>query len=71
MRQIGVLHELDIYPGIRQEVSLSLAHQFELPEQKAIVLTDDYNPIDFFDAGAREEARLAILRSAEPELLVN
>ncbi len=68
---ISTLSHLDIYPGVRSDVESSLTHQVELPRQRAIVLTDDYNPMDFFDSGAREEVRLSILRNSEPDLLFN
>lgn len=67
----SVLNRLDIYPGIRSDVSMSLAHRVEFPEQQAMVLTDDYNPIDFFDSSAREKVRLSILNNSELELLIN
>ena len=48
----------------------NIGRTYQLPgETPAIILTDDYNPIDVFDVSVREEIRKRILRNSEWEIL--
>ena len=48
--------------------NLGRRHRFA-PDTPSIVLTDDYNPIDVYDAPLRERVRRTIIATTEPELL--
>ena len=49
----------------------NIGRRFSFPEDApAIVLTDDYNPIDFFDAGLRESVRRQIIQSTDWDMLL-
>ncbi len=48
-----------------------LGRTYRLPEDAAaVVLTDDYNPVDFFDIGLKEWVRRTILRTIDADLLI-
>ncbi len=52
------------------QVRANLGRRFDFAAgTPAIVLTDDYNPIDVFDAPLRERVRRTIIATTEPELL--
>ena len=60
-----------VHPMVSGEILANLGRQYHLPtETPAIVLTDDYNPIDFFDADLKEKTRLGILRNTEWDILL-
>ncbi|MGW8273271.1 MAG: hypothetical protein ACWGN7_07780, partial [Thermodesulfovibrionales bacterium] len=40
------------------------------PADDAIILTDNYNPIDFYDRWLKEHVRESILRDTMPEVLL-
>lgn len=68
----SLLASFPVYPPIARDVALDLATPLALPVgADALVLTDDYNPIDVFDAQTREAVRLGILRNSEMELLLD
>lgn len=53
------------------EVWSTIGKRFEFPENTpAIVLTDDYNPVDFYDAWLRESVRRQIIESTDWEMLL-
>ena len=48
-----------------------MGKRFTFPENApAMVLTDDYNPIDFFDAALRESVRREIIQSTDWDMLL-
>ncbi len=47
----------DMNPGLRQEVEAAIRNLKPVDTTRGIVLTDDYNPVDYFDAGNRERTR--------------
>ena len=63
----------DIYtmhPFFEQEIKANLGKRFYFPaDTQAIVLTDDYNPIDFYDYWLRELIRTRILETVDWDLL--
>ncbi|MBT8438726.1 MAG: fused MFS/spermidine synthase [Gammaproteobacteria bacterium] len=53
------------------DVWSTIGARFSFPQDtQAIVLTDDYNPIDFYDAWLRESVRREILQSTDWEMLI-
>jgi len=61
---------MDVSRFARQEVLANIGNRFVFPETtEAIVLTDDYNPIDVFDSDLREGVRKAILDSTHWDIL--
>ncbi|MDX1594711.1 MAG: fused MFS/spermidine synthase [Gammaproteobacteria bacterium] len=59
-----------VHPLAIDRVRRNLARRYTFPPgTPAIVLTDDYNPIDVFDAPLRERVRRSIIATTEPELL--
>ena len=54
----------------REEVMDNIGRRFEFPDDTpAIILTDDYNPIDVFDVSVREEVRQRILNNTDWKIL--
>lgn len=52
-----------VHPLCRDEVAAAFATQIEIPPGRGRVLTDDFNPVDYYDAFNREnERRLLALR---------
>jgi spermidine synthase len=57
---------------VRRIVFSNLGREFEFPPgTPAIVLTDDYNPIDFFDGWLRETVRGMILETTDWDILIS
>jgi len=60
-----------IHPQLRSIVMKILRKKYTFNEdQPAMVLTDNYNPIDFYDAALRERVRKNLLRYLNRELLI-
>jgi spermidine synthase len=60
-----------VHPRVRASMRGKLYERFELPEgTPAIILTDDYNPLDFYDAGIREGVRREILETTDWDVLI-
>ena len=60
-----------IHPKARPVVEASLANRFRFPSgTRAIVLTDDYNPIDFYDVWLKEDVRRAVVQSTDWDVLI-
>ncbi|RRJ82749.1 fused MFS/spermidine synthase [Aestuariirhabdus litorea] len=65
------LNRFSVHPMAREGVQANLGRRFEFPSgTPAIVLTDDYNPIDFFDSETREGVREIIINSTPWEILI-
>jgi len=63
--------KLIIHPFYEKFIRANLATRFEFPTgTNAIVLTDNYNPIDFYDFWLREYVRKNILEAVDWDLLV-
>lgn len=59
-----------IHPFFEQDIRRNLGAKFTFPEDThAIVLTDNYNPIDFYDFWLREFVRSSILETIDWDLL--
>ena len=64
-------HRIVIHPNFEQSLRASMGKRFEFPAgTPAIVLTDNYNPIDFYDFWLRELVRKMILDTIDWDLLV-
>jgi len=63
--------EYAIHPKARAVVEASLTHRFSFPpDTRAIVLTDAYNPIDFYDVWLKEDVRRAVVQSTDWDVLI-
>jgi len=51
---------LTVHPGCREEVRAKLAGIMETQPDNGIVLTDDYNPADYYDAANRATVRRSL-----------
>ncbi|MBI3776100.1 MAG: fused MFS/spermidine synthase [Gammaproteobacteria bacterium] len=70
MLPLGEVPGIDIHPRVNAQVRSFLRSSYPLPvDADALVLTDDYNPMDFFDAGLRETVRGWLLQSTARGLL--
>jgi len=57
---LAVLHEPDlarVHPSCRWDVERAMTGLRETDPQRGRVLTDDYNPVEFYDAANREQTR--------------
>lgn len=60
------------HPKVEHQVFSNLGRRFQFAtDTPAIVLTDDYNPIDFFDGWLRETVRRSILQSTDWDILIS
>ncbi len=60
------------HPNVAKAVFLNLGQRFQFPaDTPAIVLTDDYNPIDFFDGWLREVIRKNIVEGTDWDILIS
>ena len=67
---LGEVPGLAIHPLVNSAVRSFMRQSYPYPvDADALVLTDDYNPIDFFDAGLRETVRGWLLESTAKGLL--
>jgi spermidine synthase len=54
----------DVHPACRGELETALAAPRPVDASRGIVLTDDYNPVEYFDAPNRERTRRLLARGA-------
>jgi len=60
-----------IHPELQSNIIKNIGQQYKFDEnQPAIVLTDDFNPIDFYDIVLREKIRKNLLDYLDRELLI-
>ena len=60
-----------VHPFAQAGVSRFLGRQYRFPDNtRSVVLTDDYNPIDFFDVELKEWVRKTILDATDIDLLL-
>lgn len=55
----------DVPRMLRDDVATTLAHPVDVDVTRGIVLTDDYNPVDYHDAENRETVRRMLARAGE------
>ncbi len=66
-----VLADRRVHPLAEEGVRRWLGAPYRLPDSEgSIVLTDNYNPIDFYDQAAREQVRMNILRQTDADMLL-
>mgnify|MGYP000064615548 CR=1 FL=1 len=72
-RELQVDHaRFQSHASVRQKVFANLGRRYDFPAgTPAIVLTDDYNPVDFFDGWLREMVRKSILESTDWDILIS
>lgn len=59
-----------VHDLVQQRVRNNLGQTFSFPANAAsIILTDDYNPVDFYDTWLKEELRRSILASQDADIL--
>ena len=69
--QSARLKSIDIHPRLEKSVRAQLGARFTFPAgTPAIVLTDDYNPIDFYDSWLREYIRNGLLKGMDWDILI-
>lgn len=65
------LTTLEIHPRLDQAIRAHLGTRFDFPvTTPAIVLTDDYNPIDFYDSWLRESIRRGLINGMDWSVLL-
>jgi len=68
---LSLLNEMAVHSMALETVQKNLGKRFYFPDDMdAIILTDNYNPIDVFDAETREGVRKVILESTPWEILL-
>lgn len=61
-----------IYPAAYQEVANSLRQEFTFPADTPVMtLTDNFNPVDFYDVWLREQVRAGIMSYSDWDILLN
>lgn len=68
LREHGSVDLEAVHPDLRDAVSELLAAVRTIDPGKGIVLTDDFNPVDFHDAGNRERMRRRLVSWMHPVL---
>jgi len=66
----GFVHQPDyesIHPHARNEARTTFNNIIEVTSNDGIVLTDNYNPTDFFDAANREDIRRRLALGSRPD----
>ncbi len=65
------LRQYPVSPFASRTVWDNIGKQFHFPDDTpALVLTDDYNPIDFYDASLREKVRKDIIDTTDRDILL-
>jgi spermidine synthase len=69
--QSSVYAQEPIHPQARHLVEQSMSNSFSFPPgTPALLLTDDFNPIDLRDLWLKEEVRQNILNTTDPDILL-
>jgi len=61
LRQPGLDH---VHPDVRSQVERAFLRTVETNPDHGMILTDNYNPVEFYDAANREEIRRFLAQSA-------
>ena len=61
--QLRTISIEDAHPSVRAQVELCLSSNFSVDPRAGRVLTDDFNPVEFYDAKNREEHRRSLALS--------
>ena len=66
-----ITKKFPVDPMAQEGLARLLGKKYVFPRQaKAIVLTDDYNPVDFYDSWVKENVRKRILESTDWDILI-
>lgn len=66
-----ILNDYYIHILSRQAVEQAFGKTFSFPpDTEAIILTDEYNPIEIFDIWQKERVRKSIIRHTDPDILL-
>jgi len=70
--QLDRVKDMSIHPGASDSVLLSIRQPYVLPtNQGAMILSDNYNPIDFYDLWLKEEVRKIIMDTTDFDILLS
>ncbi len=70
--QFDRISNMSIHPLADSNVRLSMQHPFVLqPNDKAMILSDNYNPVDFYDLWLKEQVRKIILDTTDFDILLS
>lgn len=70
--QLDRINKFAIHPSAERMVRLSMQQPFAFPQQTpALVLSDDYNPVDFYDLWLKEQVRKIILDTTDFDILLS
>jgi spermidine synthase len=62
---------IPVHPLASERVVRGMARTFRFPEgTPAVILTDDYNPVDFYDTWLRERVRRNLLNSTDWDVMI-
>jgi predicted membrane-bound spermidine synthase len=61
VRQPGLDH---VHPDVKQSVEIAMARTVETNPDHGLILTDDYNPVEYYDAANRESVRKRLAEAA-------
>lgn len=63
--------KFDVHPMVNNSVRLVMGRTFRFPEKtSSVVLSDNYNPIDFYDIWLKENIRKNILENTDWDILI-
>jgi spermidine synthase len=69
--QLDRIGNMTIHPEVESSVRLSMQQPFILPSHTdAMILTDNYNPVDFYDLWLKEQVRKTILDTTDFDILL-
>ncbi|MDX8386114.1 MAG: fused MFS/spermidine synthase [Gallionella sp.] len=69
--QLSRINDLTVHPLAQRGVELGMRRPFVFPEHTpTILLTDDYNPMDFYDLWLKEAVRKGIIDSTDFDILL-
>jgi spermidine synthase len=67
---LALVQRFPVHPLAERIVRHALANEYRFPEDTpAMLLTDDYNPLDFFDLDMKENVRRAIIDGTDWDIL--
>lgn len=66
-----LVEKFQVHPLAQETVRKNFAAEYIIPQDTpAMTLSDDYNPIDFFDLKSKEKVRKTILESTDWDILI-
>jgi len=67
----SVIGDFTVHPYYKSRIADLLGKMYQLKDlSSAVVLSDDYNPVDYFDADAREQIRWEVLKGIDLDFLL-